>query len=42
MTIFTQFQERFESLQVEEFSLKEYLELCREDPSAYASAAERC
>jgi serine protein kinase len=41
MTIFTQFQQRFESLQVEEFSLKEYLELCKQDPGAYASAAER-
>jgi len=41
MTIFTQFQERFESLQVEEYSLGEYLELCRNDSSAYANSAER-
>jgi len=41
MTIFSQFQERFESLQVEEYSLKEYLDLCKSDPSAYASSAER-
>jgi serine protein kinase len=41
MTIFSQYQERFDSLQVEEYSLKEYLELCKDDPSAYASAAER-
>jgi serine protein kinase len=41
MTIFTEYQERFDSLQVEEYSLKEYLELCKDDPSAYASAAER-
>ena len=41
MTIFSQYQERFDSQQVEEYSLKEYLELCKEDPSAYASAAER-
>jgi serine protein kinase len=41
MTIFTKFQERFESLQVEEFSLKEYLELCQSDPSVYATSAER-
>ena len=41
MTIFTQYQERYDSLQVEEYSLKEYLELCKDDPSAYASAAER-
>lgn len=41
MSIFSQFQERFESLQVEEYSLKEYLELCKSDPSVYASSAER-
>ena len=41
MTIFTQFQKRFESLQVEEFSLKEYLELCKTDRGAYANSAER-
>jgi len=41
MTIFTQFQQRFESLQVEEFSLGEYLELCKNDPGAYATSAER-
>ena len=41
MTIFSQYQERFDSRQVEDYSLKEYLELCKEDPSAYASAAER-
>ena len=41
MTIFTQFQKRFESLQLEEFSLKEYLELCKSDPGAYANSAER-
>ena len=41
MTIFSQFQERFESLQVEEYSLKEYFELCRDNPVVYASSAER-
>ena len=41
MTIFTKFQERFESLQVEEYSLKEYLELSKTDPSVYASSSER-
>jgi len=41
MTIFSQYQERFDSQQVEEYSLKEYLELCKQDPTAYASAAER-
>jgi serine protein kinase len=32
---------RFESHLKEEYSLQEYLELCKRDPSAYASAAER-
>ena len=41
MTIFSQYQERFDSLQVEEFSLQEYLDLCKQYHSAYASAAER-
>jgi serine protein kinase len=41
MSIFSQFQERFESLQVEEYSLKDYLELCKANPSVYASSAER-
>lgn len=41
MSIFSQFQERFDSGQVEEFGLQEYLELCKHDPTTYASAAER-
>ncbi len=41
MTIFHQYQDRYEATQQEEYSLQEYLELCREDRSAYASAAER-
>ncbi len=41
MTIFNQFQERYESQQLEEYSLHEYLELCKSDSSAYATAAER-
>ena len=41
MTIFTHFQNRFEQMQEEEYSLQEYLEICKNDPSAYASAAER-
>ena len=32
---------RFDAHLKEEYSLQEYLELCRRDPSAYASAAER-
>jgi serine protein kinase len=39
--IFTQYQARFEAGKEEEMSVQEYLELCRNDPSAYASVAER-
>ena len=41
MSIFGQYQTRFEDTQQEEFSLEEYLEICKTDPSAYATAAER-
>lgn len=41
MSIFSHYRERFETTQQEELSIKEYLELCKKDPSVYASAAER-
>ena len=41
MSIFSHFQQRFESTRQEELTLQEYLELCKQDKSAYASAAER-
>ncbi|TVU72849.1 MULTISPECIES: PrkA family serine protein kinase [Cobetia] len=41
MSIFDHVQSRYERIQQEEMSLQEYLELCRQDRSAYASAAER-
>lgn len=41
MSIFNSYQSRYETHLEEEFSLQEYLELCKEDPNAYASAAER-
>lgn len=41
MSIFSHFQQRFETKREEELSLQEYLDLCKKDPSAYASAAER-
>jgi serine protein kinase len=41
MTIFNRYQSRFEDSREEELTLKEYLELCKSDPAAYASAAER-
>jgi len=41
MAIFTHFQSRFEHSKEEEFTLEEYLDLCKADRSTYASAAER-
>ncbi|NTV11961.1 MAG: PrkA family serine protein kinase, partial [Zoogloea sp.] len=41
MSIFSAFQARFEATKEEEMSIQEYLDLCRADPSAYATAAER-
>ncbi|KZY32841.1 MULTISPECIES: PrkA family serine protein kinase [unclassified Oleiphilus] len=41
MSIFSHYQSRYELTQQEEFSLEEYLEICKNDPSAYATAAER-
>ena len=41
MSIFDHVQSRFDAQKEEEMSLDEYLSLCKEDPSAYASASER-
>lgn len=41
MSIFDHFQARYETAKEEEYTLHEYLEICKKDPSAYASAAER-
>lgn len=41
MTIFNHYLERYESIQNEELSIQEYLELCKTDRGAYASPAER-
>ncbi|WP_096085387.1 PrkA family serine protein kinase [Agaribacterium haliotis] len=41
MTIFSHYQQRYTDTQQEEISLQEYLDLCKKDPSVYASAAER-
>ena len=41
MTIFNHYINRYDSTQEEELGLQEYLELCKTDPSVYASAAER-
>lgn len=39
--IFQLFTEGYERHQISELSLRDYLTLCRDDPGAYASAAER-
>jgi len=41
MSIFNHYLERYESIQEEELTIQEYLELCKNDRSAYASPAER-
>lgn len=41
MSIFKHYQSRYELTQQEEFTLEEYLDICKKDPSAYATAAER-
>ncbi|MCG7533693.1 PrkA family serine protein kinase [Pseudoalteromonas sp. OOF1S-7] len=41
MSIFEHYQSRYEASQEEEFTIAEYLEICKEDKAAYASAPER-
>ncbi|MCP5326017.1 MAG: PrkA family serine protein kinase [Oceanospirillaceae bacterium] len=41
MSIFNHVQDRYQSTQEEVMSLQEYLELCKKDKGAYASASER-
>jgi serine protein kinase len=41
MDIYSSFATRFEKTREEEFSLEEYLALCKEDPATYATAGER-
>ncbi|MGB0129872.1 MAG: PrkA family serine protein kinase, partial [Rhodocyclaceae bacterium] len=41
MSVFNAYQARFEAGKEEEFSIQEYLEICKSDHSAYATAAER-
>ncbi len=41
MPIFEHYQSRYEQAQEEEMSLQEYLDLCKKEPTTYASAAER-
>ncbi len=41
MSIFSHYRQRYEATQQEELTIQEYLELCKSDPSVYATAAER-
>ncbi len=41
MTIFSQYQQRYDQHQQEEYSLQKYLDLAKDDPGFYASASER-
>ena len=39
--IFSHYASRYDRTREEEFTIQEYLEICKRDPLAYASAAER-
>ncbi|MBV8046277.1 MAG: PrkA family serine protein kinase [Paludibacterium sp.] len=39
--IFSQYATRYDRTREEEFTIQEYLELCKQDPGAYATASER-
>ena len=41
MSILTRYQSRYEAQQEEEMSIQEYLDICKSDPKAYATVAER-
>lgn len=41
MDIFNGYLARYQSKQLEELSIQEYLNLCKQDPTTYANAAER-
>lgn len=41
MNIFSQYKDRYHTNQEEVISLSDYLEICKQDPTAYATAAER-
>jgi serine protein kinase len=41
MGVFEHYRARFDATQQEDYSLTEYLEICRSDPTAYATSAER-
>ena len=41
MGIFEHYQQRYEAHKEEEFTIQEFLDICKNDSSAYANAAER-
>lgn len=41
MSVFSRYQQRYQATQEEVMSLQQYLELCKQDPTVYATAAER-
>lgn len=41
MSIFDHYLSRYDEAKEEEFTINEYLEICKNDPTAYASSAER-
>ncbi|MDO6681939.1 MULTISPECIES: PrkA family serine protein kinase [unclassified Oceanobacter] len=41
MSVFSRYQDRYQATQQEVMSLQDYLDLCKQDPSVYATAAER-
>jgi serine protein kinase len=41
MQIFSHYQSRYEDAKQEEYTLQEYLALCKQDPATYATASER-
>ncbi|WP_133406739.1 PrkA family serine protein kinase [Parashewanella tropica] len=41
MSIFEQFQQRYEHKRDEEYTLEAFLDMCKDDPSLYSSPAER-
>ena len=41
MGVFEHFRSRYDASQQEQYSLKEFLEICRDDATSYATAAER-
>ncbi|MDP2562207.1 PrkA family serine protein kinase [Psychrobium sp. 1_MG-2023] len=41
MSIFNHYQDRYETTKEEEYTLQEFLSLCKKDSSCYATAAER-